>query len=69
LTIIITNARKNFNDVAHYDKTDRNRPKIFVGVATLEGRHAQFWSRTGDAAWMTRMERNSDIMILAPLPL
>jgi alpha-N-arabinofuranosidase len=56
-----------FNDVAHYDKTDRNGPKIFVGEwATLEGAPTpNFGAALGDAAWMTGMERNSDIMILA----
>jgi len=56
-----------FSDVTHYDKTDRNGPKIFVGEwATLEGAPTpNFGATLADAAWMTGMERNSDIIILA----
>ena len=56
-----------FADVAHYDKTDRNGQKIFVGEwATLEGAPTpNFGAALGDAAWMTGMERNSDIIILS----
>jgi alpha-N-arabinofuranosidase len=60
-------AEQFFNDVHHYDKTDRNGPKIFVGEwATREGGPTpNFGAALGDAAWMTGMERNSDIVILA----
>ena len=56
-----------FNDTTHYDKTDRNGPKIFVGEwATREGAPTpNFGAALGDAAWMTGMERNSDIVIMA----
>jgi alpha-N-arabinofuranosidase len=56
-----------FNDVGHYDKTDRNGPKIFVGEwATLEGAPTPtLGAALGDAAWMTGMERNSDIIVMA----
>ncbi len=56
-----------YSDVHHYDKTDRNGPKIFVGEwATLEGSPTpDFGAALGDAAWMTEMERNSDIVIMA----
>jgi alpha-N-arabinofuranosidase len=56
-----------FADVTHYDKTDRNGPKIFVGEwATLEGAPTpNFGAALGDAAWMTGMERNSDIILLS----
>ncbi len=56
-----------FSDVTHYDKTNRNGPKIFVGEwATLEGAPTpNFGAALGDAAWMTGMERNSDIIILS----
>ncbi len=56
-----------FADVTHYDRTDRNGPKIFVGEwATLEGAPTpNFGAALGDAAWMTGMERNSDIIILS----
>jgi len=56
-----------FGDMTHYDKTDRNGPKIFVGEwATREGTPApNFGAALGDAAWMTGMERNSDIVVMA----
>jgi alpha-N-arabinofuranosidase len=56
-----------FDDTAHYDKTDRSGPKIFVGEwATREGSPTpNFGAALGDAAWMTGMERNSDIVIMA----
>lgn len=56
-----------FKDAGHYDKTDRNGPKIFVGEwATREGTPTpNFGAALGDAAWMTGLERNSDIVIMA----
>src|ERR1700733_11992846 len=60
-------AQEFYNDVHHYDQTDRSGPKIFVGEwATREGLPTpNFGSALGDAAWMTGMERNSDIVIMA----
>jgi alpha-N-arabinofuranosidase len=60
-------AEKSFSDANHYDKTDRNGPKIFVGEwATREGEPTpNLEAALGDAAWMTGMERNSDIVIMA----
>jgi alpha-N-arabinofuranosidase len=60
-------AQEFFTDVHHYDQTDRNGSKIFVGEwATLEGSPTpDFGAALGDAAWMTGMERNSDIIIMA----
>ncbi len=60
-------AQQFFDDTHHYDKTDRNGPKIFVGEwATREGSPTpNFGAALGDAAWMTGMERNSDIVIMA----
>ena len=60
-------AEQFFNDVHHYDKTDRSGPKIFVGEwATREGSPTtNFGAALGDAAWMTGMERNSDHVILS----
>ena len=56
-----------FNDAHHYDKTDRKGPKIFVGEwATREGVPTpNFGAALADAAWMTGMERNSDIVVLS----
>jgi alpha-N-arabinofuranosidase len=54
--------------MAHmYDKTDRNGPKIFVGEwATRTGSPTpDFGAALGDAAWMTGMERNSDIIVMS----
>jgi alpha-L-arabinofuranosidase len=60
-------APQFFADVHHYDETDRNGPKIFVGEwATREGTPTpDFGAALGDAAWMTGMERNSDIVVMA----
>jgi len=56
-----------FHDATHYDKTDRNGPKIFVGEwATREGTPTpNMGAALGDAAWMTGLERNSDIIVMA----
>jgi alpha-N-arabinofuranosidase len=60
-------AQEFFADVHHYDKADRNGPKIFVGEwATREGNPTpNMGAALGDAAWMTGMERNSDLIILS----
>ncbi len=60
-------ASKFFDDTHHYDKVDRNGPKIFVGEwATREGTPTpNFGAALGDAAWMTGMERNSDLIVMA----
>ncbi len=60
-------AEQSFSDAHHYDKTDRNGPKIFVGEwATREGEPTpNLEAALGDAAWMTGMEHNSDIVIMA----
>jgi alpha-N-arabinofuranosidase len=48
-------AENYFNDIHHYDKFDRNGPKIFMGeYATMEGSPtADFGAALGDAAWLT----------------
>jgi len=60
-------AEQFFGDVHHYDKKDRNGPKIFVGEwATREGNPTpNMGAALGDAAWMTGMERNSDLIVLS----
>lgn len=60
-------AERFFNSVHRYDQTDRHGPKIFVGEwATQEGSPTpDFGAALGDAAWMTGLERNSDIVIMA----
>lgn len=54
-------------DGGHFDKVDRNGPKIFVGEwATREGLPTpNMGAALGDAAWMTGLERNSDLVIMA----
>ncbi|HET6207167.1 MAG TPA: alpha-L-arabinofuranosidase C-terminal domain-containing protein [Terracidiphilus sp.] len=65
-------AEKSFSDWTHHDKYDRSGPKIFVGEwATREGSPTpNLQSALGDAAWLTGLERNSDVVIMecyAPL--
>jgi alpha-N-arabinofuranosidase len=53
--------------VGHYDAAPRNGPKIFVGEwATRSGSPTpNMGDALGDAAWMTSMERNSDLIVMA----
>ena len=54
-------------DTHHYDTFDRNGPKVFVGEwATREGNPTpNMGAALSDAAWMTGMERNSDVVVMA----
>ena len=56
-----------FDEAKHYDQTDRKGPKIFVGEwATREGSPTpNFGAALGDAAFMTGLERNSDVVVMA----
>ena len=56
-----------FDEARHYDDTDRNGPKIFVGEwATREGTPTpNFGAALGDAAFLTGLERNSDVVVMA----
>ena len=56
-----------FEESKHYDSTDRNGPKIFVGEwATREGTPTpNFGAALGDAAFLTGLERNSDVVVMA----
>ena len=60
-------AQQFFQDVHRYDKYDRSAPRILVGEwATREGSPTtDLGAALGDAAWMTGMERNSDIVVMA----
>lgn len=53
--------------VHHYDDAPRSGPKVFVGEwATRSGSPTpNFGDALGDAAWMTSMERNSDLIVMA----
>lgn len=54
-------------DTHHYDTYNRMAPKIFVGEwATTEGSPTPTLNAAlGDAAWMTGMERNSDVVVIS----
>ena len=57
----------SFSGSKHYDNSDRTGPKIFIGEwATREGSPTpNFGAALGDAAWMTGMERNSDLIVMS----
>jgi alpha-N-arabinofuranosidase len=56
-----------WQNASQYDRYDRNGPKIFVGEwATREGAPTtNLNAALGDAAWMTGMERNADLIIMS----
>jgi alpha-N-arabinofuranosidase len=56
-----------FDESRHYDKADRKGTKIFIGEwATREGSPTtNFGAALGDAAFMTGIERNSDLIVMA----
>jgi alpha-N-arabinofuranosidase len=60
-------AKQFFDDVHRYDNYDRSGPKILVGEwATREGTPTtNMGAALGDAAWMTGLERNSDLVVMA----
>jgi alpha-N-arabinofuranosidase len=65
-------AEKSFSMANHYDTQDRGGPKIFVGEwATREGDPTpNLQAALADAAWLTGLERNSDVIVMesyAPL--
>jgi alpha-L-arabinofuranosidase len=61
------NSWAMWENASQYDKYDRKGAKIFVGEwATREGAPTtNLNAALGDAAWMTGMERNSDIVIMS----
>ncbi len=61
------NSWAMWENASQYDKYDRNGPKIFVGEwATREGvPTTNLNAALGDAAWMTGMERNADLIIMS----
>lgn len=60
-------AEKSFSETHHYDTYDRNGPRIFVGEwATREGDPTpNLEAALADAAWLTGLERNSDLVIMS----
>ena len=67
MNIIIATHWEMWENASQYDKYNRNGPKIFVGEwATREGAPTtNLNAALGDAAWMTGMERNSDLVIMS----
>lgn len=61
------NAHDMYRNAFQYDRYDRNGVKIFCGEwATREGSPTTNMNAAlGDAAWMSCMERNSDICIMS----
>lgn len=61
------NAWEMEEDATHYDNYSRTGPKVFVGEwATREGSPTpNLNAALGDAAWMTGMERNSDVVLIS----
>ena len=61
------NTWEMWENASQYDKYERNGAKIFVGEwATREGAPTtNLNAALGDAAWMTGMERNSDLIIMS----
>jgi alpha-L-arabinofuranosidase len=65
-------AAEMARDSGHYDKYDRSGSKIFVGEwASIGGNPTPTFNEAlGDAAWLTGLERNSDLVVMeayAPL--
>ncbi|MDF7814179.1 alpha-L-arabinofuranosidase C-terminal domain-containing protein [Hymenobacter sp. YC55] len=60
-------AWEMWQNASQYDSYDRNGPKIFVGEwATREGvPTTNLNAALGDAAWMTGMERNADLVVMS----
>jgi alpha-N-arabinofuranosidase len=60
-------AAQSFSEAHHYDAADRNGLKIFVGEwATREGDPTpNLEAALADAAWLTGLERNSDLVIMS----
>ncbi len=60
-------AEESFGQAHHYDAQSRSGPKIFVGEwATREGDPTpNLEAALADAAWLTGLERNSDLVIMA----
>jgi alpha-L-arabinofuranosidase len=60
-------AEQSFAEAHHYDDHTRQGPKIFVGEwATREGDPTpNLEAALADAAWLTGLERNSDLIVMA----
>ena len=62
-------AMQFYSDTTHYDSYSRTGPKIFVGEWATRERETvptpNLLAALGDAAWMTGLERNSDLVVMA----
>lgn len=62
-------AMQFYADADHYDHYSRTGPRIFVGEWATRERDVvptpNLRAALGDAAWMTGMERNSDLIVMA----
>ncbi|MGZ5234283.1 MAG: alpha-L-arabinofuranosidase A [Burkholderiales bacterium] len=61
-----------FENTTRYDKYDRNGPKVFAGEyaaqtagMTREGNHNNWAAAIAEAAFMTGLERNGDVVTMA----
>ncbi|MDI3312065.1 MAG: alpha-L-arabinofuranosidase C-terminal domain-containing protein, partial [Thermoanaerobacterium sp.] len=56
-----------FNNVDRYDDYDRNGPKVFIGeyAAHTPSRRNNMEAALAEAAFLTGVERNSDIVVMA----
>ena len=56
-----------FEESKHYDQTDRNGPEDLRGRMGHPGGHVRLrtWAALGDAAFLTGLERNSDVVVMA----
>lgn len=56
-----------YNNVTRYDRYDRSGPKVFVGeyAAHGNGKRNNMESALAEAAFMTGLERNSDVVAMA----
>lgn len=61
------NAADFESSATYYDQYDRKGPKVLVGEwATREGSPTpNFNAALGDAAWLTGLERNSDVVLMS----
>jgi len=60
-----------FNNVGRYDRYDRNGPKVFAGeyaahsAGTYQNNRSNWGVALAEAAFMTGLERNADVVVMA----
>ncbi|MHB8523448.1 MAG: alpha-L-arabinofuranosidase C-terminal domain-containing protein [Limisphaerales bacterium] len=62
-----SNAAFFLNNASHYDRYDRHGPKVYVGeYAVTQGcGNGNLRAALGEAAFMTGLERNADVVVMA----